>query len=104
MALAEPPFMLFLLSTLLGMVSYTRKPQLWLLPVCGEHSGCRVNDTLRRTRDSTAAGFDSSYPKRAHRVGVLKRAVLVGSVALLPHLSCDDSQHALSQGHPRAGR
>jgi hypothetical protein len=85
MALAEPLFMLFLLSTLLGMVFYTQKPQLWLLPVCGSTAAAALMTRYAALTILLPLVLTVLIQKGPSR-GRLKRAVLVGSVALLPLL------------------
>jgi len=82
-ALAEPLFMFFLLSTLLGFVFYIRRAHLWLLIACGcmaagvvmtRYVGVIVLLPLVLTI------FIEGGPLRER----VKRCVLVGGVALLP--------------------
>jgi len=83
MARAEPLFVFFLLSILLGMVFYTRKPQLWLLLACGSTAAAALLTryaALAILLPLVLTVFIHKGPSR----GSFKRAVLVGGVALLP--------------------
>ena len=83
MARAEPLFIFFLLSTLLGMVFYTRRAQLWLLVVCGSTAAGAIMTRYVGViilLPLVLTVFIQSGPLRERA----KRAVLVGGVALLP--------------------
>ena len=83
MARSEPLFMMFLLSTLLGLVFFIRKPRLWLLLVCGSTAAVAVMTryaaiTVLLPLVMTILLQNVSW--REH----LKRALLLTGVALLP--------------------
>ncbi|HEY2973047.1 MAG TPA: phospholipid carrier-dependent glycosyltransferase [Pyrinomonadaceae bacterium] len=83
MARAEPLFMFFLLSTLLGVAFYTRKAQLWLLLACGSTAGAALMTRYAALPILLPLVLTVLIQKGPSR-GSLKRAVLVGGVALLP--------------------
>ena len=82
-ALSEPLFIFFLLSTLLGVVFYTRRTQLWVLVACGclaagaamtRYVGVIILLPLLLTILIQSGALRER----------IKRGVLVGGVALLP--------------------
>ena len=83
MALAEPLFMFFLLSTLLGLVIYTRSARLWLLVACGSAAAGAVMTRYAGVvilLPLVLTVFIQSGPLRERT----KRSVLVAGIALLP--------------------
>ena len=83
MAWAEPLFMFFLLCTLLGVVLYTRKTQLWLLLACGSTAAAALMTRYAAITILPPLVLTVLIHKGPSR-GSFKRAVLVGGVALLP--------------------
>ena len=83
MARAEPLFMLFLLSTLLGVVFYTRKERLWLLLFCGSMAAAALMTRYAAITILLPLVLIVLIEKGVSRRS-FKRAVLVGGVALLP--------------------
>ncbi|HET6890796.1 MAG TPA: hypothetical protein VFH31_06815 [Pyrinomonadaceae bacterium] len=83
MARAEPLFMFFLLSTLLGVVFYTRNAQLWLLLACGSTAAAALMTRYAALTILLPLVLTVLIQKGPSRES-FKRAVLVGGVALLP--------------------
>src|SRR5262245_6567798 len=83
MARAEPLFMFFVLFTLFGMIFYTRRARPWLLVACG---GTAAGAVMTRYAGIVIlvplvlTVLVQSGPWRER----IKRALLVGNVALLP--------------------
>jgi len=84
-ALSEPLFMFFLLSTLLGMVFYIRRGQLWMLVVCGCLAAGAVMTRYVGVIILLPLVLTVFFQSRPLRERV-KRGVLVGGVVLLPLL------------------
>jgi len=83
MALAEPLFMFFLLSTLLGMVFYHRKAELWVLIACGSAAAAALMTRYAAVTILVPLVLTVLIQKGPSRQS-FKRALLVGTIALLP--------------------
>ena len=83
MVRSEPLFILFLLSTLLGVVFYIRKPQLWLLVGCGITAAAALMTRYAGITILAPLVLTILIQNGAWR-GRLKQAMVVGGVALLP--------------------
>lgn len=83
MALAEPLFIFFLLSTMLGMVQYIRTARPLLLIACGSTAAAALMTRYAAVTTLLPLVLTVLMQKGPSRES-FKRAVLVGTVALLP--------------------